>query len=117
MHFADRLILKMLETGEYIVDIKHGNVYSVRRGKGRLKKLNGQIRRGYRRIDIRTKELRVCAAEHRIIWIAKHRELIPEDLVVDHKNGDRLDNRIENLELMTHQENLEKRRFRGDFDE
>jgi hypothetical protein len=116
MFFADLLILKMLEKGEYVVDIKHGNVYSTRRGKGKLRKLKGQVRRGYRRIDIKTNDRRVCAAEHRIVWLSKYREVIPEDLVIDHKNGDRLDNRIENLELMTHQKNLEKRKFRGDFD-
>ena len=114
--YADRLILKMLDQGEYVVDIKHGEIYSARKGVGNLRKLKGQIRRGYRRIDIRTPELRVSAAVHRIVWIAKTREMIPEDLVIDHQNGDRLDNRIENLELMTHMENLDKRRFRGDFD-
>ena len=36
---------------------------------------------------------------HRDIW-ADHNGQVPSDVIIHHKNGDRLDNRLENLELM-----------------
>ena len=41
---------------------------------------------------------------HRIIWEMYYGE-IPEGLVIDHINGDRADNRLENLRMCTFQEN------------
>jgi len=37
--------------------------------------------------------------EHRLVWIQNYGD-IPEGMVVHHVNGDKMDNRIENLELM-----------------
>jgi hypothetical protein len=42
---------------------------------------------------------------HRLVWEAFN-GAIPGRLEVNHKNLDRADNRLENLELMTHQENV-----------
>jgi len=36
--------------------------------------------------------------EHRLVWFNAHGSL-PQAAIVHHKNGDRLDNRLENLEL------------------
>lgn len=41
----------------------------------------------------------------RVIWKMHHGD-IPNKMVVDHKNKDHLDNRIENLRLLTNQQNL-----------
>ena len=45
--------------------------------------------------------------KHRAIWIGSHGGIIPDDrMEIDHINGDRHDNRIENLRLVSHSENV-----------
>lgn len=43
---------------------------------------------------------------HRKIWEEFYGQKIPEGYVIHHRNGDCTDNRISNLELMTHEEHL-----------
>ena len=63
---------------------------------------------GYWRIKINTVSYRI----HRIIWVMFNGS-IDKNLVIDHKNGDPLDNRIENLNLVTCQQNLENQKAKG----
>jgi hypothetical protein len=59
---------------------------------------------GYRYIHIKGHNI----AEHRHIW-EQHYGAIPKGCVVHHINGDKLDNRIENLDVI--QSNAEHRRL------
>lgn len=56
----------------------------------------GSIELGYRTFAVNKKR----KAEHRMVWEAANGPIPPKH-VIHHKNGDKLDNRLENLELMT----------------
>jgi len=63
---------------------------------------------GYMQVQINKKMFRV----HRLVWIM-HNESIDEELHIDHINRDRLDNCIDNLRLVTPQENSFNSKSRG----
>lgn len=61
---------------------------------------------GYRQVIVNMKPL----LEHRIIW-EMHHGPIPDGLQLDHRNGVRHDNRLENLRLATPSQNMINRSF------
>jgi len=46
---------------------------------------------------------------HAIIWVLTHGTIDDADVMIDHVNGDKLDNRIENLRLVSNRENQQNR--------
>lgn len=62
---------------------------------------------GYIRVDILSKVYQL----HRIIWLHYHGEL-PN--IIDHINGDRSDNRIDNLRNISYNENAKNSKIRKD---
>ena len=48
---------------------------------------------------------RSTISKHRLLWIQTHGE-IPKGNIIHHKNGEKKDNRIENLESVTYSEHI-----------
>lgn len=87
-------------------DYRDGELYwNENRGynKTKGKRAGRLMSSGYRQVTIDTKK----HYEHRVIW-EMHNGPIPPNREIHHINGVRDDNRIENLELVTHQENLHR---------
>ena len=60
---------------------------------------------GYIRIDLGNNGKRYNCLAHRLVWIYFNGE-IPDDKEINHINGIKTDNRLENLELVTRSENI-----------
>lgn len=69
-------------------------------------------RKGYYQVNISAGGVAITYEVHRIIYSAFRGE-IPKGMVIDHINHDKLDNRIENLQVMTSAENSRKARDAG----
>lgn len=97
--------LKLIKNGNLTVNFETGDVYSMRSGKPR--KVGRQTTLGYLAYatSMGNKQKSCFISLHRIVWIAKH-GLIPADLEINHKNGNKQDNSLANLELCTRSENV-----------
>ena len=83
---------------ELIIDPHTGNIDKITRNVGSL------TTKGYVHLRVGTSWFYA----HRLIWEHVHGP-IPAGMSIDHINGDRADNRISNLRLVTHQENIRYR--------
>lgn len=70
----------------------------VKRNDGRI--LKGTIRHGYHEVSIRKGESKLSQRVHRLV-ANEFLEKVTDDLVVNHKNGNKLDNNVDNLEWVT----------------
>ena len=88
--------------GYFVTD--DGTVYSC--SFGRFKKLKPTIdNHGYARCHLSKNRKQRSTLVHRLI--AEHFIGPIGDLTVNHKNGNKLDNRVDNLEIMSMMENIE----------
>ena len=91
----DAEIQRKIDRGIWHPSLDTGHIYSTEIGKN-LKETTNNC--GYKVVG--KKEISVS----RIIWIATHG--IPEpEYEIDHTNADKEDNRLQNLQLVTRQEN------------
>lgn len=90
----------------YLAD-EYGNIYSRNwKRTGETRKLKPTLKnKGYAVVTLRNNGKQLKARVHRLIWTAFHGD-IPDGLEINHINEKRDDNRLENLELLTHRENL-----------
>ena len=90
---------------------RSGSIY--RRYSNKLRKLKISINKdGYLQCSLRVNGAGKTFLVHRIIMISF---VGPSDLEVNHINFIRIDNRLENLEYVTHQENCSKSYIEGRF--
>ena len=100
------MLIKEMPSQEFlkgIFDYRGGQLFwRTARSNGKIPA--GSRAGGLRKHGYRTVWLGRQLYEHRVIWIW-HNGSIPKDLVVDHINRDKSDNRIENLQIVTQAEN------------
>jgi len=61
---------------------------------------------GYKVVNFSKKQKQYHVGAHRVVWESFNKKKIPENHEVNHINGIRDDNRPENLETMTHLDNI-----------
>lgn len=94
---------------------KDGEVYRYYEFRGRGKyldegiKMGSRNRNGYKSVTLRFNGKYYQVSIHRMVYIAFNgsEELNNSDLVINHINGNKEDNRIENLELVSTIENIQ----------
>lgn len=102
----DELIESAIRRGLIRVNSQTGDVYSARFGDKKIGCIN---KKGYLVATLHLDGERKQIKLHRAIWIAANGR-IPEELVIDHINGIKNDNRIENLRLADAKLNSQNRR-------
>ena len=69
---------------------------------------------GYIRIGVRDQGIMKQYFKHRFIFECFHGKINDAKLVVDHINNIHTDNRLENLQLITHSQNMKKEHRKGE---
>jgi hypothetical protein len=83
--------------------IKKGKTWA---GDARHRLVKTTLLKGYLQVSLCKNAKYTRRAVHRLMWESFNGP-IPGRLEINHKNLDRADNRLENLELVTHQQNIQ----------
>lgn len=107
----EKQILNLVSDGFYRID-EHGQVWRTqsfgRTGKRRAideRRAETLCKSGYLDIRVNIAGTAYRARAHRIVWIWA-RGPIPDGLNINHENGDKTDNRLKNLSVVTQAENI-----------
>jgi hypothetical protein len=99
----DKFFLELIEKEELFVS-NLGDVLDLNTGKQ-----IGFITGGYKRINMYGKTMAV----HRLVYLVHISENIPEFLAIDHLDGNKLNNKVENLEAVSYSENNKRAVSKG----
>lgn len=104
-------MLKVKDFEDYTID-ETGNVFSIRKNKYLKQTIN---RNGYCKVTLQKYKYRKMFSVHRLVAQA-YLKNYSNTLQVNHINGIKTDNRVENLEMVTAKENMQKAVEIGLFD-
>ena len=104
MKANEQYFLKLISTGRIEVDAENGLVYSI---VGKRRRVAGtKHNAGYLKVSAGpTRQERYHILNHRLVWLAVHGP-VPDGYEINHKNGSKRDNRLDNLELVTRSQNV-----------
>lgn len=104
-------MLKIKDFEDYTID-KNGNVFSIRKNKYLKQTIN---KYGYCKVTLQKNNYKKMFSVHRLVAQAYLKDY-SDNLQVNHINGIKTDNRLENLEMVTPKENMQKAVSIGLFD-
>ena len=104
-------MLKVKDFEDYTID-EIGNVFSIRKNKYLKQTIN---RNGYCKVTLQKDKYKKTFSVHRLVAQA-YLKNYSNTLQVNHINGIKIDNRVENLEMVTAKENMQKAVEIGLFD-
>ena len=104
-------MLRVKDFEDYTID-ETGNVFSIRKNKYLKQTIN---RNGYCKVTLQKDKYRKMFSVHRLVAQA-YLKNYSNTLQVNHINGIKTDNRVENLEMVTAKENMQKAVEIGLFD-
>ena len=98
------LVPELINVGRLWVDVETGLIYSPMSNTP-AKSLGAMTRKGYLRICLNVSGRQAHALAHRIVWCAVNGP-VPPGMQIDHMNGNKVDNRLVNLQCVTGRENM-----------
>jgi len=94
----DYVVQRLLDAGRIVVDFETGEIFNLR--SSRTKPIGIQGKKGYLRTNFWIDGNQRSVFNHRIVWIAAHGVPANCHIEIDHINGIKNDNRLENLEAV-----------------